>query len=256
MHPLADILIALRFFSRLPVPATDRETALGASGLAAATPMVPVAGAIIGIGPALALVVADAVGLQPFVGATLAVIAMVIVTGAFHEDALADCADGFGGGRTRERKLAIMRDSRIGAFGACAIGLSLILRVASLDAMIGNGPSFAAAGMIAGAAVSRTLCLLPLVLLDPARAEGAGAGVGVPTRFASAVALAAVIGLLPVFTGATLLRVVTALALSTAAALGMVALARRQIGGQTGDVAGATQQLAEIATLLAFSAAR
>jgi adenosylcobinamide-GDP ribazoletransferase len=254
MHPLADILIALRFFSRLPVPATRREVALGSSGLAAATSMVPLAGAIIGLGPALVLVAAEAVGLPRLVGATLAIIVLVISTGALHEDALADCADGFGGGQTRERKLAIMRDSRIGAFGACAIGLSLLLRVAAFDAVAGKSLALAAFVLVAGAAVSRTLSLLPLVLLPPARSEGAGAGAGKPNRFLIAGVLAALIGLLPLLAGASLARVMASLALSTTAALGMVVLARRQIGGQTGDVAGATQQLAEIAILLVFSA--
>jgi adenosylcobinamide-GDP ribazoletransferase len=255
--PLADLLICLRFFSRLPLPTTSRETALGADGLARAVAMVPMAGAIVGLFPATILVLIAFAGLPPLLLAPLAIATLVLVTGALHEDGLADCADGFGGGRTRERKLEIMRDSRIGTYGACAIGLSLYLRVASLTVMAAHDVALSAAVLVSSAALSRPLCLLPLALLKPARSEGAGAAQGhlSTARLAGASVLAAVIGLLPVFTrvapGIVLLSVVAGIV----AALGVCAVSRRQIGGQTGDVAGAAQQAAELAQYLIYAAA-
>ena len=99
-------------------------------------------------------------------------------TGALHEDGLADVADGFGGGATRARKLEIMRDSRIGAYGAIAIALALILRVGALAAALDGGFWRAALSLMLVAALSRAAALTPLALLPPARADGAGAAAG------------------------------------------------------------------------------
>ena len=254
--PLADILIALRFFSRLPLPATQREIALGSQGLPHAVMMVPVAGALIGVLPALVLVAACAIGLPPSVAAPLAIAALVVVTGALHEDGLADCADGFGGGRTRERKLEIMRDSCIGTYGACAIGVSLYLRAASLAVIAEHAVLLAATVLVASAAVSRTLCLLPLAILPPARTDGAGAAAGGVDhrRYAVAVGIAALVTLLPWLAGASLGHAAVSFIVAAGAALAVCAVARKQVGGQTGDVAGAVQQVAEIAAILVFAA--
>ena len=256
MTALADLLIALRFLSRLPVPATDREAALGAGGLAAAVIMVPVAGAIIGLGPAAMLVALAAWGVAPPVAGAAALAALVAVTGALHEDGLADCADGFGGGGTREHKLAIMRDSRLGTYGACALALSLVARAAALASLGTEGPAMAMAAIVATAALSRGLAMLPLVLLPPARVDGSGAASARPNsrRLAGALALGMVFALLPALAGAPLIRVTLASGLALMAALALASLAHRQIGGQTGDVAGATQQVAEVTMLLVLSA--
>ena len=170
-----DLLIALRFFSRLPVPETERERSLGAAGLASAAALVPVAGAIIGILPAFVLLAAGGLGLPPVLAAPLAIATLALVTGALHEDALSDCADGFGGGRTRERKLEIMRDSRIGAFGGVALALSLYVRVTALAVIADRSAGTAALVLVAAAALSRAASLWPLAWLPPARAEGVGA---------------------------------------------------------------------------------
>lgn len=258
MTPLADFLIALRFFSRLPVPITRREIELGGAGLAKAAALVPVAGAVIGLFPAGVLVAAPGLGLPPSVAAPLAIAILVLVTGALHEDALADCADGFGGGRTREAKLDIMRDSRIGAYGACAIALSLYLRGAALGAVADQSATLAAWVAIAAASLSRTATLLPLILLRPARAEGVGASAARPEpgTVAAATALALVIAIGALAFDASLARIAAAVMLVAIAALAMCALAWRQIAGQTGDVAGATQQLVEVAVYLVFAASR
>ena len=165
-----DLLIALRFFSRLPVPETAREREVGAAGLSSVAAFVPVAGVIIGVGPALVLLAASVLGLPPVLAAPLAIAALVVVTGALHEDALADCADGFGGGATRERKLEIMRDSRIGAFGACALALSIYIRAVALAIVADRSPGDAALVLVAAAALSRAACLWPLAWLPHRRA--------------------------------------------------------------------------------------
>jgi adenosylcobinamide-GDP ribazoletransferase len=250
--PLADLLIALRFFSRLPLPTTAREITLGAGGLAEAIAMTPLAGAIIGTVAAIVLLAAFALGPPPLIAAPLAILALVALTGALHEDGLADCADGFGGGATREDKLAIMRDSRVGTYGACAVALSLYLRAACLTVLLARDPARAVAALVAGAALSRVLCLTPMMLLPPARGDGAGAaavGLG-KARFAAACVIGLAIACLPVFANVPPPQVALACVIAVAVAVGVCALAWRQIGGQTGDVAGATQQAVEIAFLI------
>jgi adenosylcobinamide-GDP ribazoletransferase len=252
-HALRDLVACLRFFSRLPLPALPFEASPHAPpDIARLALMAPVAGAIIGAIAALALAIATALGLPPFVAAALAIAALVLATGALHEDGLADVADGFGGGATVAQKLDIMRDSRIGAFGAAALFLSLILRIAALTALAGHGLALGVGGLILAAAASRAFALLPLALLPPARADGLGvvaarlrAG-GASAAGGAALLIAALLGLIVLGLGHALLG----FALAFAAALAMTSLARRQIGGQTGDVAGAAQQLAEIACLI------
>jgi adenosylcobinamide-GDP ribazoletransferase len=248
----ADLIACLRFFSRLPLPALPFERSPHAPpDLARLALMAPIAGAIIAALGALALGLAHALAMPPLVCAALAIAALVVATGALHEDGLADVADGFGGGATRARKLEIMRDSRIGAYGGAALALALILRVAALAALLDQGAGIAMAGLVLAGAASRAFALAPLALLGPARAEGLGAGVG---RLGAGGALAAAGAALIVGVGLGLGalglgRAILALLLALAAALAMTAIARRQIGGQTGDVAGAAQQTAEIACL-------
>lgn len=245
-----DLVACLRFFSRLPLPARSGD-AHAPPDLSRLGLTIPFAGAIIGACGAFALAIARALGLPPLVCAALAISVLVLVAGALHEDGLADVADGFGGGGTRARKLEIMRDSRIGAYGAAALTLSLALRIAALAALLEQSPGAAAAGLILAGASSRASALLPLALLPAARADGLGAGAGrldgsgALKAGAAAFLIAILLGLAALGLGHAIL----AFALSLAAGLAMVAIARRQIGGQTGDVAGAAQQLAEIACL-------
>ena len=136
-----DVADALRFFTRLRVgePAPGAALDLGRIAWAA-----PVAGAAVGLIGALVLALTTRLGLPLFLRAGLATAALVALTGALHEDGLADVADGFGGGATRAAKLEIMRDSRVGAYGAIALALALILRVgaltAALDGLLARGP--------------------------------------------------------------------------------------------------------------------
>ncbi len=138
----------------------------------------PVAGAIVGLVGSGVLALTQPLGLPPLFRAGLATAALVAATGALHEDGLADVADGFGGGASRARKLEIMRDSRIGAYGAIALTLALMLRVGALAAALADGFWGAAGALILVSAVSRAGALAPLALLGPARSDGAGAAAG------------------------------------------------------------------------------
>jgi adenosylcobinamide-GDP ribazoletransferase len=181
----------------------------------------------------------------------VALAALVVLTGALHEDGLGDVADGFGGGRSRDDKLRIMRDSRVGTYGVVAIVFSLGLRaaaVAALPAVLG------AAGIIAAAALSRAM--LPAILrwLPSARPAGMGAEAGRPQL--QAVVVATVIGGLIALIALGPLTALLAVVLATTGAAAVALLARQQIGGHTGDVCGAAQQTAEVAALLAVVAWR
>jgi adenosylcobinamide-GDP ribazoletransferase len=247
-----DLVACLRFFSRLPLPSAGVDQSSHAMpDLSRVARMVPIAGAVLAAAGAVALWLAHALGLPPLICAALAVGVLVIAAGALHEDGLADVADGFGGGVTRERKLEIMRDSRIGVYGAVALALALVLRIAAVSALLEHGLATAVAGLVLAGAASRAAMLLPLALLAPARTDGLGAGVG-RLEAGGALAAGATALVLAVMLGLSVLgfaRALLALALALATAWTMTAIARRQIGGQTGDVAGAAQQLAEIACL-------
>jgi adenosylcobinamide-GDP ribazoletransferase len=241
-----DIADALRFFTRLRVGKPSLSAPLDLDRIAWAA---PVAGVAVGLIGALALALTTLLGLPMLLRAGLATAALVVATGALHEDGLADVADGFGGGTTRARKLEIMRDSRVGAYGAIALALALTLRVGALTAALDGGFWRASLSLILVAALSRPSALTPLALLPPARADGAGAAAGrldsnaLAAAWGSALVIAVALGLVALGVAHALLAAL----LSGAGALLMVALARRAIGGQTGDVAGAAQQFGEIA---------
>ena len=251
----AEFVTCVVFFSRLPVLRLGLATGR-MPPFSAAVRVLPLAGLIIGCCGALPLLACRAVGLPPVICATIAVAALLAASGGLHEDGLADTADGLGGGTTRERKLAIMRDSRIGTYGVLAIVVALLLRVAAIDALLErSGPGAAAAAILASAAVSRALALLPLLLLPPARSDGLGRSVGRPSRAVARTCfgLAALIGVaLPSGAGYGAVEIALACGAAVGAALAVVALARRFIGGHTGDIGGASQQTSEIGFLLAL----
>ncbi len=254
-HPFVkDLMACLRFYSRLNLPAAPGGASMADFGDALRA--LPIAGAIIGGAGAAALFCARAVGLPALPAAICAIAALVAVTGALHEDGLADVADGFGGGATREKKLEIMRDSRLGSYGAIALALSLMLRVTSLAAITERGLGLAVFALLCAGAVSRTAGLLPLLLSAPARRDGAGAAMPRPTEEALRLALilAGAASLPLLFTGVSVSQGVSAVIAAAAAAFAVTRLAERQIGGYTGDVLGAAQQAAEIAVLLALCA--
>lgn len=253
-----DLAACLRFYSRLPVPRLPGEGDPHAIPNFRRVPrMLPVAGLVLALPGAATLLAAWGIGLGPFLAATLAVAVGILITGALHEDGLADVADGFGGGATLTRRLEIMRDSRIGAYGGVALVLSLALRIGAFATLLDRTGAEAALVLVLAAILSRTTALAPMVLLPPARPDGAAAAVGRPGR--DALLLASSLALLPalvaIAAGLPAGGVLLMIGMAAAGALAMTALARSRIGGQTGDVIGACQQAAEIAALLGLVAA-
>lgn len=246
---LADPVAALALLTRLPLP--GRLVAAAAPRGAAAGWAYPLAGAAVGGIAALALAIPAGLGLGAGPAAGLALAAAVIVTGALHEDGLADAADGLWGGWTRARRLEIMKDSRIGSYGVLALVLSMLLRWSCLSGLAAASMGAAALALVAVGAASRAALLLPFALLPAARPGGLAARTGRPggATLAAGWAVAAAVALAAI--GPAGLAVLAAAAL---AGLGAGALARAKIGGQTGDILGATQQLAEIAGLLTLAA--
>ena len=243
-----DCKVALAFLTRLPV----REgQAWRDADLAASVPLFPVVGALIGLAGGLAYALAAWLGLPPWPAAALALATTVGATGALHEDGLADVADGLGGGHTRADKLRIMRDSRIGTYGALALILALLARAGALVALA--EPALVATALVTAGAGSRAALVAAMVCLPQARAEGMAARAGRPHPLRAAAA-----GLIAVLIAVALLGGPALLALVAGAlgALAVALLARRQIGGYTGDVLGAIQQLAEIGVLFGVVAAR
>ncbi len=175
---------------------------------------------------------------------------LVLATGGLHEDAAADTADAFGARATTARRLEIMRDSRIGSFGALALLLTLGIRSTAIAAI--GRPAAVAAALAASGAVARAAMLGPLMWLRAARPDGLAASLGRPSPAAVAAALG--IAALAAF---VLLRPGPAagtLVLGAAVALGFSALVRRLVGGYTGDVLGACEQAAECAILSLLAA--
>jgi adenosylcobinamide-GDP ribazoletransferase len=218
--------------------------------------MLPLAGAAIGAVGATMMAVALWLGLGPLLSAALAVATLTVVTGAFHEDGLADAADGLGGGTTPERRLEIMRDSRIGSYGGAALIIAFSLRIAALTTMAERLSTTAVAiAIVIAASSSRVAGLLLLGLTPPARATGAAYVVGQPSvsTLATACVLAVgVAGALSAAGGLPLGGIALGLTVDVLIALAAARIALRLVGGHTGDIAGATQQIAEIAFLLAL----
>jgi adenosylcobinamide-GDP ribazoletransferase len=244
---LRDGKVALAFLTRLPV---RPDGPWRGADLAASVTMFPLVGLLVGGLGTLAYAAATALGLPPLLAALLAIAALVASTGALHEDGLADLADGLGGA-TRARTLEIMRDPRVGSFGVIALVLALLARAGTLAALA--QPAEVAAALVAASALSRALLPAAMLALPQARSNGLAAQAGRPhpARVAAGVAIALLTALL-------LLPPAVAVLASAAGALAgaMVAwLALRRLGGITGDVLGAVQQLAEIAFLLGVVAA-
>lgn len=255
-----DMRAALIFLSRLPLP-LPLPAAAQTPDFARSAGAFPLAGLLVGIVPALIYGGALGLGLGPLPCAVLTIGASVVTTGALHEDGLADVADGFWGGATRERKLAIMRDSAIGSYGTLALILSVSLRIALFSSIAASATFWqASAALLFAAAVSRGAILIPWHYLPPARhgaalpsepdgkhPEGLSVRYGIPTRqalvraaiFSGLICLAALFILGWLGTLAALIALAFTL-------LVVLSLARKHIGGQTGDVLGATQQMAEI----------
>ena len=230
------LLAAVQALTQLPVPAV-----YDADMLRRSVRYMPVAGLLVGIVAAGVFSAARA-GLPGMAAAALSLAATLLLTGALHEDGLADSVDGLFGGRSREEALRIMRDSRVGAFGVLGLIVVVVAKLACLAALPG-----AAGPLIAAHAASRFYAVAPPAVLPYARADGM-AGALVQPDIAD-LAIAALCGLLPLLLLGP--RAGPALLVSAAAALSFGLYVRRRLGGYTGDVLGAMQQLTELSVLLA-----
>jgi len=248
-----DFLAALGFLTRLPVARWSRREGTAdvttIVTLATASWAFPLVGVLVGIIGGIVYMIALSLGLPALADALLAVGATALATGGLHEDGLADSADGFGGGASREEKLAIMRDSRTGAYGALALVFSVTLRMAALNQIAESWHVLAA--LVAAHALARGVLPVILRLLEPARSDGLGAGAGRPGSNLALIACGTGLAVALLCTG---LRA----GLVASFSVGVVAFimawfAQRQIGGYTGDTLGAIEQGCEIAALLAIA---
>jgi adenosylcobinamide-GDP ribazoletransferase len=234
-------LLAMQFLTRLPLP---QDVGYSAERLAAAPRYYPLIGALVGaIGAAVFLF--SSLIFPPLVAVILSIAATLLATGAFHEDGLADMADGIGGGPTRERALEIMKDSRIGTYGACALAICLGLKAAVLFSL---PAASVGAILITGHGLSRFSSVMVIATSRYVRGEGTAKPVaaGISPAGLSVAALS----------GAFLLACLGATAgwqAALCAALGLGighfaarAVFERKLRGYTGDCLGGVQQLSEV----------
>lgn len=251
---LDEVIESLIFLTRLPV----RRRNAAAPGLVDSMRVFPVAGVIIGALAGAVCTLALIMSVPPLVAAGLGIAASVAITGALHEDAISDVADGFGGGKTKDRKLEIMHDSRCGAFGITALVLVLVIKVASLGAI---STALSSSWLIIPlfAAISgwpRALAVSLIATTPNARGDGLAESVGIPGakthHQALLIGLAASTLLIGAFASWTAAFV--AIALSFGAFWLVKRLALSQIGGHTGDVAGTVVCVGETVMLITLSA--
>ncbi|MBT2321216.1 adenosylcobinamide-GDP ribazoletransferase [Variovorax paradoxus] len=262
MNFVRHFLLALQFFTRVPV--TGRLAGwvgFSPAMLRASAAHFPGVGWLVGAVAAGVFLLAQA-GLPGMAGATaaalLSTVATVLLTGAFHEDGLADVADGLGGSAERARALEIMKDSRIGAFGAIALVLALGLKLALLATLAGQGAMAVATALLGAHVLSR---LAPLFLIRWLPYVGDEGAASKAKPLADAIGGGALlVGVLYALPAAALLLLahhplqgLAALLACLLGALSMAALLRRRLQGFTGDGLGATQQVCELAIYLALA---
>lgn len=242
---LSDVPAALGLLSRLPIHVnTGHATQRGARAAWA----YPLAGFALAFIAGCVSQVGVAFGLSASLVAGLALATLIITSGALHEDGLSDAADGLWGGWDKARRLDIMKDSRIGAYGVIALILGVGLRWQTLGVIFDTAIW---SPLIVAAMLSRASMVPLMVFLPNARDTGLSHSVGRPsgTTAMIAVGIAAIAALILFKFMALVLIGVAAIA-----ALGCALIAKAKIGGQTGDILGATQQITEIAVLLTLAA--
>jgi adenosylcobinamide-GDP ribazoletransferase len=239
-----DLKISILFCTRMPLAHAEP---IESGDVARASWAFPVVGALVGGVGALTYWIGLQAGLPPALAAALALAATLGATGCLHEDGFADTADGFGGGRYRERKLDIMRDSRLGTYGACALMMSLLLRWAAVAAIA--GPTAVALALVAAHAAARAALPAFMRFVPPARTDGLSIHAGQPSPQCVAIALVLGVAVLGVTLG--IAAAVLGTILMASVWIFMAWLSVRQVGGQTGDVLGALEQINEIVILLA-----
>jgi adenosylcobinamide-GDP ribazoletransferase len=243
---LDDVLNAMAFLTRLPL---SRCTGAAAPDFARAYRAFPLIGALIGAAIACVDLLLLRAGLSAIPAAALALGAGMLLTGALHEDGLADVADGFGGGGDKAGKLEIMRDSRLGTFGALALLVAFVAKVGALAALPRGD---IALDMMAVHALSRAPLAVIAARMSYARDEGLAVTAGRPdakTAFAACVVAVLIVLICLPFGEA-----IKAMLVDAVAAFCMAVLAQRQIGGQTGDVLGGAEQVGEVALLALLAA--
>ncbi|SFU69034.1 cobalamin-5'-phosphate synthase [Aliiroseovarius crassostreae] len=242
LHP-QDVPAALGLLSRLPVPVNGTLALERGAQSAWAWPL---AGLLIAAIPSIAALALIWIGLPAPLAAVSFLTVQILITGALHEDGLADCADGFWGGYDRVRRLEIMKDSRIGAYGVIAIGLSLAARLLALTTVLPADlavPYSTVIPLMAIGMISRLPMVILMHLLPNARGDGLAQSVGRPPLSIVCIATSLTLALGFALLGMQLLPIL----IWTSAAMGLLALlARQKIAGQTGDVLGASQQISEI----------
>lgn len=251
-RPLAELVHALKFLTRLPIPFVRT---IDPPPLNLTMRMFSIAGGVIGLLIAALLVAGQYAKLPTMLVALIAVVAGLLITGALHEDGLADTADGLGGGKTRERRLEIMRDSSIGTYGTLALIVAVGMRVAAYASLLEMSLSSIATVVVATQSFSRALVVDLLWATAPARSDGLSNYAGQPSR--STAMFAIVVGLaLTLLAGyyTSFGNAVLALGLGLAATAAIRWQAVRLIGGQTGDICGAAQVACEVMMLIAFVA--
>ena len=249
----ADMAACIRFFSRLPLPSLNRlDDPAAEPDFTRISRAAPLAGMFIAIPAAAVGTLLGFTALPEMAVALLVIATLTMITGALHEDGLADTVDGFFGGAARERRLEIMKDSRIGAFGALALIVSIGLRLVLLGALWQRlGAADAALVFLGAEALSRALMVWQWAERRLARPDGIGARFGKPDRAATFQALLlALVLIVPAGFNLPFAALLAGIAFAGAASFAIGHLATRKIGGTTGDVLGAIQQISAIGFLL------
>nr|WP_321457529.1 adenosylcobinamide-GDP ribazoletransferase [uncultured Cohaesibacter sp.] len=248
-----DILDCFAFFTRLPVPSFFGEANQNLPKMRRTSRAMPIIGLILAFLALIPATVFDVLAmtspLPSFLLACMTIAAMSIVTGGLHEDGLADVADGFWGGHTIARKLEIMKDSRLGSYGATALCMSLLMRISIVSYLFENyGVTRGGLAYLAAGVVSRVPLMHVWHTLPAARMNGLSASLGRPstTSYGIAIGMGAIATALLVVPVFGLASGLSAFVMIVIASLVMAHLAKSHIKGQTGDVLGASQQVGEI----------
>lgn len=250
---LGDIAVSLGFLSRLPLP--NRWFGQSNDSPVNAIRAFPLAGAILGLLAGLLLAIAALLHLPPLACAFIAVGALAAFTGALHEDGLGDSADGFFGAHDRDRRLEIMKDSRIGTFAAMTLIVATGLKASLIAALLERTDILSAVLALIGAeAFSRAMMLALWYGLPSARPGGLADRSGRPEwdRLVTALVVGLAILTLTALAIAGFPALFSSLLLSMLVVYGFARLCLAKIGGQTGDTIGASQQIAALACLAGF----
>ena len=244
-NPVAGFLTTLALLSRVPVPQQSDHHHAEAAKMVWCYPL---AGILLAVPAVLAGLLALAIGMGPVIAAGAVLIAMVLLTGAMHEDGLADTADGFWGGHNAKRRLEIMKDSQIGSYGTMALILMIGLRWSALAALA----SLSLWPYLAAAALSRAILPPIMATTEHARSSGLSHAVGRSDPRAALLAFPIGGAVTLAFAGWWTLVI---LPVAAGAAWAIRAMAISRLRGQTGDVLGATQQVTETLILCLLVAA-